>query len=51
MKNRVFSCDIEVNGKKVENKIVKLLLSVIGAIVILAPFILMAFGLFYLFGI
>ena len=48
MKDRVFSCDIEVNGKKVENNFVKLLISAICIIIVLIPLVLMAFGILHL---
>lgn len=48
MKDRVFSCDIEVNGKKVENKFIKLLISVICITIVLISIVLMAFGILHL---
>lgn len=48
----MFSCDIEVNGKKVENKFLKFLFSVGCGVIILipmlVPLVLMAFGILYL---
>ena len=49
MKHKIFSCDIEINGKKVENKFIKLLVSAICITIVLIPFVLMVFGMLHLF--
>ena len=48
MRDRVFSFDIEVNGKKVENKFIKLSFSAICIIFVLISLVLMAFGILHL---
>ena len=51
MKNRVFSCDIEVNGKKVENKFAKFMIYAVCMTIQFIMLVLMAFGILYLLGI
>lgn len=48
MKDKIFSCDIEINGKKVENKFIKLLVSTICITIVLIPLVLMALGILHL---
>lgn len=48
MKDKIFSCDIEVNGKKVENNFVKFLVFAICITIVFIPLVLMAFGILHL---
>ena len=51
MKDKIFSCDIEVNGKKVENKFAKFIISSACLVILFISLVLMAFGILYLLGI
>lgn len=48
MKNTLISCDVEVNGKKVTNKFVKFIVSVLLSAISFLPVILSVFGILYL---
>lgn len=48
MKDKIFSCDIKINGKKVENKFAKFMISSACMVILFIPLVLMAFGILHL---